>query len=101
MLLSQDRITTIFTVKFEMNNIAFTIKGICEGHFNWNMDEIAPSDYAMDAYLYIYIYIYFTDFDFMKQKSLRGSFCTQSSNISASYDIWLARYRISNVTLTV
>ena len=38
MLLSQDRVTTICTVKFKINNIAFIIKDAFEGQSNWNMD---------------------------------------------------------------
>ena len=38
MLLSQDRVTIMFIVKFRINNIAFTIKGSFEGHSIWNMN---------------------------------------------------------------
>ena len=37
MLLSQDRVTTIFTVKFRIDNITFTIKKCFEGRSNWNI----------------------------------------------------------------
>ena len=51
-LLSQNGITKIFTIKFEMNNITFAIKDSCEDHFDWHMNEIAPSDYAMDIRIF-------------------------------------------------
>ena len=38
MLLSQDWGTIIFTVKFKINNIAFTIKDSFKGQSNWNVD---------------------------------------------------------------
>ena len=37
-LLSQDTVTIIFTVKFKINKTAFTIKDCFEGQSNWNMD---------------------------------------------------------------
>ena len=37
MMLSQDRIIIIFTVKFEVNNIAFTLKDSLGGQSNWKM----------------------------------------------------------------
>ena len=62
MLLLQNRVATISTVKFKMNNIAFNMKYSFEGHFIWNMNEIAESDYAIYIYIhthtYIYIYIF-------------------------------------------
>ena len=38
MLLSQDKVTIIFTVKYKINNIAFTTKDSFEGQSNWNKD---------------------------------------------------------------
>ena len=38
MLLSQDRVSIIFPVKFEINNIDFTIKGSFEGQSDLNVD---------------------------------------------------------------
>ena len=52
LLLSQNGVTTISTIKFEINNITFAIRDICEGHVNWKIDEIAPSDYAMDICIF-------------------------------------------------
>ena len=57
MLSSQNRVTTIFTSKFEINNFAFTIKDRCEGHFNWHMNEISPSDYAVDICIFHWVCI--------------------------------------------
>ena len=37
MLLSQHRVTIIFTVRFVINNIAYNIKESLEGQSNWNM----------------------------------------------------------------
>ena len=48
MLLSQYRVTIIFTVKFKIDNIAYTIKGRFEGQSNWNMDQITPLGYAIN-----------------------------------------------------
>ena len=42
MLLSQIIATMISTVKFERNNLPFTIEDILIGEFNWNMYEITP-----------------------------------------------------------
>ena len=52
MLLSHNRVTTTFTIKFEINNITSTIKDSCEGYVNQNTNEIAPSDYAMDICIF-------------------------------------------------
>ena len=38
MLLSQYKVTKIFIVKFNIDNIAFTIKDSLESQSNWNMD---------------------------------------------------------------
>ena len=46
MLLSQNRITTIFTVKFEDS---------CEGHFNWKWTKL-------HCRVMQWIYVYFTDY---------------------------------------
>ena len=48
----------IFTVKFERNNIPFTIEDILNSEFNWDMYEITPPCYV----LYIYICVYCTDY---------------------------------------
>ena len=37
MLLSQDRVTMIFKVKFTINNIASGIENSFEGQSDWNM----------------------------------------------------------------
>ena len=37
-ILSQDRVTIIFTVKFKIYNIAFTLTSSFEGQSNWNID---------------------------------------------------------------
>ena len=38
MLLSQDKVTILFSVKFEIDNIDFTIKDSFEGQSYWNRD---------------------------------------------------------------
>ena len=48
-LLSQIIATIIPTVKFERNNIPFTIDDIFKGEFNWNMFEITPPSYAINT----------------------------------------------------
>ena len=48
MLLSQDRVTIILTVKFKINNTAFAIKGSFEGQSIWNFDWIIPLHYAIN-----------------------------------------------------
>ena len=60
MLLSQDRIIIIFTVKFEINNIAFTLKDSFEGQSNWKMNWITPSDYAMHLCTFHFLCLYDT-----------------------------------------
>ena len=52
MLSSQDMFTIIFTVKFEINNIAFTIKSSFEDQSNWNMNWITLLCYAMHICLF-------------------------------------------------
>ena len=42
MLLSQIIATMISTVKFERNNLTFTVEDILKSEFNWNMYEITP-----------------------------------------------------------
>ena len=51
-LLSQDRITIIFTVKFKINNIAFNIKISFEGQSNWNMDWSTPLQCVINICLF-------------------------------------------------
>ena len=41
LLLSQDRMVMIFTVKFEMNNLALTLKDSCEGQSNCKIDDFS------------------------------------------------------------
>ena len=48
MLLSQIIATMISTVKFERNNLPFTIEDILKGEFNWNMYEIIPPCYVIN-----------------------------------------------------
>ena len=48
MLLSQIIATMISTVKFERNNLPFTIDDILKDEFNWNMYEIAPPCYVIN-----------------------------------------------------
>ena len=55
MLLSQIIATIISTVKYERNNIPFTIDDIFKGEFNWNMFEITPPSYAIK-------HVYSTDY---------------------------------------
>ena len=55
MLLSQIIATIISTVKYERNNIPFTIDDISKGEFNWNMFEITPPSYAIK-------HVYSTDY---------------------------------------
>ena len=56
MMLSQDRFTVVFTVKFKINNV-FTIKDSFEGQSNWNMNRITPLDYAMNVCIFI-VYVF-------------------------------------------
>ena len=52
MLLSQDRITIIFTVKSKVNNITFNTKYSFECQSNWNMDKITPLGYAINICIF-------------------------------------------------
>ena len=54
MLLLEIIATMISTVKFERNNLPFTIEDILKGEFNWNMYEITPPCYVINIYIYIY-----------------------------------------------
>ena len=65
MLLSQIIATMISTVKFERNNLPFTIEDILKGEFNWNMYEITPPCYVID--LCILYRLYFKQRDFLKE----------------------------------
>ena len=49
MQLSQIISTMISTVEFERNNLSFTIEDFLKGEFNWNMYEITPPCYAINA----------------------------------------------------
>ena len=51
MLLSQIIATMISTVKFERNNLPFTIEEILKGAFNWNMYEIRPPCHVINMYI--------------------------------------------------
>ena len=47
-LLAQDRIIIILTVKFEINNLAFALEDSFEGQSNWNTKSNTPSGYAIN-----------------------------------------------------
>ena len=49
MLLSQIIATMISTVKFERNNLPFTIQDLLKSEFNWTMYEITTPFYAIHA----------------------------------------------------
>ena len=65
MLLSQVIATMISTVKFERNNLPFTIEDIVKGEFNCNMYEITQPCYVMS--ICILYRIYFKQCDFLKE----------------------------------
>ena len=46
------RITTIFNVKFKINNIAFTIKDSFEGQSAWDMNLITPLSYVINICIF-------------------------------------------------
>ena len=47
-MLSQIIATMISTVKFERNNLPFTIENVLKGEFNWNMHKITPPCYVIN-----------------------------------------------------
>ena len=56
MLLSQIIATMISTVKFERNDLPFTIGDILKGEFNWNIYEITPPCYVIDICILYRLY---------------------------------------------
>ena len=66
MLLSQITATMISTVKFERNNLPFTIEDILKGEFNWNMYEITPPCYVIN--ICIFNQLYFKQHGFLKDE---------------------------------
>ena len=62
MQLSQIISTMISTVKFEINNLPFTIEDFVKGEFNWNMYEITPPCYAINTCI-LYL-LFFKQHDF-------------------------------------
>ena len=57
MLLSQITATVISTVKFERNDLPFTIEDILKGEFNWNMYEITPPCYVINICILYRLYL--------------------------------------------
>ena len=66
MLFSQIIATIISTIKFERNNLPFTIEDILKGELNWNMYEITPTCYVMDVC--ILYRLYFKQNGFLKEE---------------------------------
>ena len=65
MLLSQIIASMISTVRFERNNLHFTIEDILKGELNWNVYEITPPRYAIDKCM---LYrLYFKEHGFLKE----------------------------------
>ena len=52
MLLSPNIATMISAVKFQRNNLPFTIEDVLKGECNCNMYEITPPCYAINTYIY-------------------------------------------------
>ena len=66
MLLSLIIAIMISTVKFERNNLPFTIAGIFKGEFNLNMYGITPLCYVIN--ICILRRLYLTDYGFLKEE---------------------------------
>ena len=66
MLLSQIIATMISTVKFERNNLPFTIENILKGEFKWNMSEITQVCYVIN--ICILYTLYFKQHDFLSEE---------------------------------
>ena len=95
MLLSQDRVTIRFTVKFEIKNIAFTIKDNFEGQCKLK-HGLNYTVRLYNEYMYMLSCMFW-----MAVLSCKESCSIQPSKMSSCYDIWLTRYRITNLMLTL
>ena len=95
MLLSQIIVTMISTVKFKRNNLPFTIEDILKGEFNWNMHENTPPCYAMNTCILYRLYL--KQHGFLKVELIGYT----HANFHHTTDIWLPKYRASNLMITV
>ena len=95
MMLSQDKVSIIFTAKFKIDNMTFTIK-----RQPWRSIKLKHGlNYTVrlcSRYMYILWFLFWQII-----LPFKGSCCIHSSEISASYDICLVRYRIWNLMLTM
>ena len=64
MLLAQIIASMISNVKFQRNNLPFSIEDILKGEFNWDMYEITPPWYVIN--ICILYRLYFKQHDFLK-----------------------------------
>ena len=89
MLLSHIIATMISTVKFERNNLPFTIEDILKCEFNWNMYEITPPCYVIHVCI---LYLsYFKQRGFLKEELIghtHANFYHAKTFRNIAFQIW-------------